>query len=385
MAALTAAGRLQPADSLALRRLLRDAFSSAPRMSDLLLAINRQFNDYYGLGDEYPEAVQKMVARANEELWWRELLAQVRRVRPTDPLLAAFAEEFDLAPVPVETTGQGSTRIGKDNLQAKIKAANPSLDIEVFRAKLGAIEVRVCRIEYPSGTPRGTGFLVGPDVVMTNFHVVEPIVKAHWKPHDVILRFDYKVQPNGVAVGAGTSHRLEANWLVDHSPYSACDLISEGPECEPEAHELDYALLRVQGAPGREPLFASDPNPVERGWIDVPSNAELAELAEPNASRALFIVQHPDGLPMQVALDTEAITGVTKPGGTRLRYTTNTAHGSSGSPCFDAQWRWIALHHSGDPKYPGPAGPARFNQGIPLAAIVKLLEQRGLRAELGRS
>jgi V8-like Glu-specific endopeptidase len=38
----------------------------------------------------------------------------------------------------------------------------------------------------------GTGFLLGADVVMTNYHVIEAVIKGQLKPYDVVLRFDYK-------------------------------------------------------------------------------------------------------------------------------------------------------------------------------------------------
>ena len=69
---------------------------------------------------------------------------------------------------------------------------------------------------------------------------------------------------------------------------------------------------------------------------------------------------------------------------TRLRYKTNTQPGSSGSPCFDASFQWIALHHSGDPMYhSGGANAPRYNQGILVSAITALLETRGKRDILG--
>jgi len=65
---------------------------------------------------------------------------------------------------------------------------------------------------------------------------------------------------------------------------------------------------------------------------------------------------------------------------TRVRHRTNTQAGSSGSPCFDRNWNLIALHHYGDAKY-GHA--PLFNQGIPIAAIRKQIEEKGLGGALG--
>jgi hypothetical protein len=91
-----------------------------------------------------------------------------------------------------------------------------------------------------------------------------------------------------------------------------------------------------------------------------------------------LIVQHPRGDPLKLALDMDSILGVNA-NATRVRYRTNTEGGSSGSPCFDATWRLIALHHYGDPAFNHP----KFNQGIPVSSIRKLLQERGKTTFLG--
>ncbi len=65
------------------------------------------------------------------------------------------------------------------------------------------------------------------------------------------------------------------------------------------------------------------------------------------------------------------------------RYRTNTDKGSSGSPCFDANWTLVALHHLGDPAY-YPENKSAFNQGIPFTAIMALLRKRHKDEEVGR-
>jgi hypothetical protein len=98
------------------------------------------------------------------------------------------------------------------------------------------------------------------------------------------------------------------------------------------------------------------------------------------AHDALFIVQHPKGDPLQLALDTDAVIGMNA-NSTRVQYGTNTLPGSSGSPCFDRDWNLVALHHSGDPDF-DPAHKAEYNEGIPFSAIRALLAQRGLEDQL---
>ena len=194
------------------------------------------------------------------------------------------------------------------------------------------------------------------------------------RPQDVVLRFDYKRRSDGVTVDEGTVYHLAADWLIHGSPPSPND--EKGGE--PSLGELDYALLRVDGEPGNDPVggpktLEKNPEAAPRGWIEIPG---VPPELRPNG--ALFILQHPKGEPLKLAIDTNAVIEV-KYEGRRVRYRTNTEPGSSGSPCFDADWNLTALHHMGDPSY----GPAQFNQGIPIAAIVQRLHDEGKEDEIG--
>jgi hypothetical protein len=374
------ATRLNGPEMGKLRDLLREAFPRH-RFEDLLLfRMDRRLDDYVSPADDYPAALRKVIQQANAALWWRDLLSEARKAVPGDPGLLEFGEQFGLSPAAVEAGGRAEAPLRGRQLELRIKAAQSTFDIGTWRRRLGEIEGRVCRIEYPEGEWQGTGFLVGPDVVLTNYHVVEPFIEGGvaGDASAVVVRFDYKVTEDGVTVQAGTPYGLAGDWLADFSPHSEQDL-SDEPSADPALSELDYALLRVDGEPGGDPVGGAtqDPDPVPRGWITAPATAyDFA------AQRALYIVQHPDGLPMQVALDTEAVIGLNA-NGTRVRYTTTTEPGSSGSPCFGPDWQWVAVHHGGDPKYwSGVKGyKPTFNEGIPVPAIRGLLTERG-KAEL---
>jgi hypothetical protein len=229
------------------------------------------------------------------------------------------------------------------------------------------------------GPGSGTGFLVGPSAVITNFHVLKKVIEGKLKPSNVALRFDYKRTEDGSTISPGTVFRLaEPNWLIDHSPYSDIDLMEEPGTLVPEPDHLDYALVRVEGTPGELPVNhtkAEDGAPA-RGFIKVPDAA--VNLA---ADAPILIAQHPDGLPMKLAIDTKGVEGFNA-NRTRIHYRTNTDGGSSGSPCFDIEWNLVALHHSGDPKADPPA-LARWNRGIPFDAIAAQIRSRGHGALLG--
>jgi V8-like Glu-specific endopeptidase len=223
---------------------------------------------------------------------------------------------------------------------------------------LGEAEVRVCRVE--TSTSFGTGFLVGPNLVMTNYHVVADVLEDRQSVRDVVFRFDYRLLADGTTLNPGTEFRLhDSAWRVDDSPYSP-----EGPD------ELDYALLRLDDSPGTMPINFNEPGGQARGWFNVPTNSVCLKPGDP-----LHILQHPDARPLELALDTEAIIGISA-NRTRVRYRTNTQRGSSGSPCFDAEWNLVALHHGGDPSYGDLSEKGDWNQGVLFDVIVRRLNEQ---------
>jgi hypothetical protein len=276
---------------------------------------------------------------ANSEGWEIDLVDAARASNPRHRGLLAVAQGLGLAPsLPAQ-------------LEAWVDSRNQIHDGARWYQRLGEAFARVCRIELDD-RPRGTGFLVGPDLVLTNQHVVAP---AHAR---IVARFDYRS-----TAGRGVSEGLALRVInvIDQSPPSLHDGEPDA-EVEPTGDELDYALLRLERALGNEPIGArAEPAAPSRGWF-APSHTPLA------AGSALFIVQHPQGSPISLAFDTRGILGTNR-SGTRVRYRTNTEPGSSGSPCFDQDWNLIALHHLGDAAWLA----ARFNQGIPIAMIAARL------------
>ena len=178
---------------------------------------------------------------------------------------------------------------------------------------------------------------------------------------------------DGISVNNGIIYHLPAsNWLIYGSPPSKVDAILEPKSELPRVNELDFALLRVAEAPGASKL---GPNGPVRGWIEIP-----AVPYDFTSSQALFIMQHPKETPLQLVLDTAANIRVNA-NGTRVTYRTNTDGGSSGSPCFSMNWDLIALHHTGDPDW-NPSHKPVYNQGIPISAIHRLLEEKNVAGVL---
>lgn len=316
-----------------------------------------------------------------------ELVQVLGKDRPKNAKVQQAYKKYGMAvPVAVQAAGAPAAGAPTDAADGRLeKIVRPLLavpDFGLWREKMTRVEGQVCRITL-NGNAQGTGFLVGPDAILTNYHVMEPVLTKRVPPAAVECQFDFKLLKDGTS--PYTPARLAADWDIDHSPYSAGERAGTPDAAPPTADELDYALVRLAEPLGDRPWARSpDPNAPVRGWVRVPDVA----LAFP-PKMAVIIAQHPDGQPMKLALDTDAIDQdkglwLNAPG-TRVRYATNTEGGSSGSPCFDFGWVLVALHHYGDPKNSG-TNLRRFgdyNQGVPIGLIRDRLTRLDKAAALG--
>lgn len=362
--------------------VLLDAFPSCSQLTQMVrFRLDKNLNAL-AMGDDLREIVFKLIGIAEAEGWTSRLIAAARESNPGNPRLLAFSQHFGLA----------STDASDQTLERVIRETNSFLDVNQWRTRLGRIEGQVCRIEIALNGGMdliyGTGFLLGSDVLITNYHVVEAVIEgtarraAGYRPwamfSDVVLRFDYKQLADSTTINPGTKYHLAEDWLIDYSPLSPLDLVPEPKGDEPHIDQLDYALLRVAEKPGLDPIGQNpEPDASPRGWVEVPDRVYHFQSGTP-----LLILQHPKGAPLKLAFDTDAIIGLNS-NRTRLTYRTNTEGGSSGSPCFDVNWELVALHHAGDPEF-SSIRPATYNQGIPFSTILDLLKQRGLAGILGK-
>lgn len=342
--------------------VLRQAFTPATLERLLRFRLNKELHDYAPVNADFQQIVAAVIDKAVREWWIEDLILQARAVLPRNPGLYAFASSIGLSSVP------------SDRLERLVNAGNQFLPVVDWRVELAKLENRVCKAEVPTtaGLSSGTAFLVGRDLVMTNFHVVEALITRGTSggvedpiagPKQVRFRFDYK-SVCGRVFSEGTTYGLADDWKVDVSPNS--------DKSDPREDELDYAILRLDSMAADEEVGDSSyGGRSTRGFIQIPDRRHPFEPGSP-----IFILQHPKGTPLKLAFDTDAVQAI-NPRRTRVRYKTNTEPGSSGSPCFDQNWNLVALHHSGDPDF-NPLHAPQFNEGIPIDAIARLLTRRGL-------
>jgi hypothetical protein len=223
-------------------------------------------------------------------------------------------------------------------------------ELHLWADRLTQLGHRVCRIRAPDGVRvrSGTGWLVGPDLVLTNYHVVEHLMGKPGPGTGCTVTFGYAEGAEGRR--AGQSYTLADAWCVDHSPYSRADLAVDAGL--PSDDELDFALLRLSERAAEDPVDDGT-----RGSIDLATAG-----ATPGAGTFVFVLHHPEGEPIKISV------GETMPSKTplRLRYDADTLGGSSGGLVVDADLVPLALHHAGDPR---SDIKAQYNQGIPLTLI----------------
>lgn len=339
-----------------LGRLLDAIVSAFPTRALLALAARRALN--VGLAEDPQMIDNRIVAselfsRAEPRGEGRAFVARLLLARPDSTELASVAQELGVAP-----------RTSLDGPERAVNRLGFS-DMAGFTARMTAVQHRVGLVLAKVGVdeqPLGTCLLVGPDLVLTNCHVLADAIRHGLG--GVAVRFDHFSQSSGVVVPLARDAVVDS---LDHAPFEVER--SDDPDVVPGDEQLDYALLRLaENASQQHPNGAHE---ITRGFELLDPEGPL-----PTVGVGLIIVQHPEGRPMRVAIEGNgAVTSLR--GDVRVRYRVNTLGGSSGSPCFDHHWRLLALHHYGGPVREGASDLSAWNQGVPIRTIARRLRERG--------
>jgi V8-like Glu-specific endopeptidase len=200
---------------------------------------------------------------------------------------------------------------GELELQSFLHPDPPWQDVGFLRRAM-ARSASVCRVEV--GKTGGTGFLVAPGKVLTNYHVLRPdgMPDIQLNAKQAILRFECFTMSGGDP-SEGRVYRVAPDGILEQSPVK----------------ELDFVLLQV------EDKIVAD---------DALSPAPLADDVPPLKS-ALNLLHHPGKDTMKLSTSADGVTGVYSDRGL-IQYATKAVGGSSGSPCFNDEWKVVALHHA---------------------------------------
>lgn len=212
--------------------------------------------------------------------------------------------------------------------------ANNLLDIRFLpdgaRASRAVGQVR---LPVPGGTRLGTGFMVTAGLMMTNHHVLQSADEAGAG----ILRFDFYRRADGATTPV-IDFALRPDWFF----------VTDD--------ELDFSIVAV------ETTNRSGARAADRGWLPLIGPSGKAIVGE-----RVNIIQHPGGLPQQVAIHENRIVDFDEDW---LWYVTDTQGGSSGSPVLNDQWELAALHHAATTI----AGGKKANEGARISRIVTWLQ-----------
>lgn len=191
----------------------------------------------------------------------------------------------------------------------------------------------VGRIALPvtGGTKLGTGFMVSPQIMMTNNHVLGDVYEAG----NATLEFDFYQREDGTTAPVTRFYLQPDRFFVTDSP-------------------LDFTLVAV------EATSADGVNVRDRGWFPLIGPSGKALVGE-----RVSIIQHPNGDPQKVTLHDNKVVDIDFEDNF-LHYETDTMGGSSGSPVLNINWDLVALHH---------AAVGNSNEGIRISSIVTRLRE----------
>ena len=225
----------------------------------------------------------------------------------------------------------------------------------------------------------GTGFLVGPGILITNRHVLDQsdiggdsllsIVA------NAVAEFDVEIVPQVIAPGKTR--------LVSSTP-AVFRLAPQTLLLTDAWNALDYVLiaLEAKSIDGQHDIS-------EYGY-----NRLSADMGKTVTGEPVFIIQHPNGESKKISLLNNRMM-IRDEKSSYLYYEADTEPGSSGSPVFNRQWEVVALHHSvefaRDPEdrilakdgslWNEAMGTAAiqtmsFNEGVRVSRILKQVETK---------
>lgn len=182
-----------------------------------------------------------------------------------------------------------------------------------------------------NGHPVATGFLVGPDLLLTAAHAIG---LRPWPPTSVsglVAVFDYR---SGAASAGQAGMPIQVADFLEGSLPADDEGIAGAPQPAIPSDRLDFALLRLE----RQIGVGQGLGGVSRGWYCL----DATNYSFANAT-LLLLWGHPSGMELQHTYTVGTITS--NPNGPRVRYTTNTERGSSGCPVVEPSGRLVAMHH----------------------------------------
>jgi hypothetical protein len=210
-----------------------------------------------------------------------------------------------------------------------------------LRAADAVVHIQVPGVGAPGKA--GTGFLVAPDLMMTNHHVIADAAEA---------------------AGAEVSFFYELD--IDRREREVVTVGTAGGALPFTDPTLDVTLVRLKGPPTLKHYLPLRPVRMEQ-------------------DQRVAIIQHPGGFLKKISMQNNLVAHADD---RLVQYYTSTQGGSSGSPVLDDDFAVVAIHHSTvkdeaeDGSRVRPADPKQVeaiqwrNQGTSMIAVRDALKMR---------
>ncbi len=319
------------------RQQLRRAILSAyPEFEDLRIFVDENFGENLAAianTRRYEYTVFDLIQRAEARGWLDDLIVSLYQDTPNNPDIQQFCAPIqdyvrhrlllagETEPSP-DTRSLFETDFDWEGpkYDAELQAFLPrqlSLEADVGTLRRGILDCAnaVCKITSRDNPHQsGTGVLIAPDLVLTNYHVLTHENNADLQPIAASLCFEF---------GYISTDLTQNQQTQQFSAHSQQPVVAAS-----EIDRLDYALLRLEPSIQNEPI-----QPVSHA------------AAVPSPKTGLNLLQHPEGERMKVSLSSNGVVSSNSEKG-KVWYVNRTAGGSSGAPCFDEDWQLVALHHA---------------------------------------
>jgi V8-like Glu-specific endopeptidase len=223
---------------------------------------------------------------------------------------------------------------GTDNLaDVEEKIIGENTLKHVYTLQL-AIEAAKAVVQVKGANYLGTGFMIAPDVVMTNHHVIED--KQQAEAAEFI--FNYQLDAAG----------------------KTCEIVTVRSQRDGLFYanqELDFAVIQLENPPLS--LFGQ------------PLKLKNAQVRKGDR---VSIIQHPGGHMKKISMQNNFVQYADS---RLVQYTTSTERGSSGAPVFNDVFEVVAIHHSGGMLVEPQSGHRILrNEGISMVPIIQEINNK---------
>ena len=226
----------------------------------------------------------------------------------------------------------------RDALASGLVSEAPEEAQRAFEAQIGGRDTQPCwfltrgtenrrtvgRIHIRDAHRRvgwGTGFLVAPNLLLTNHHVLPSVETARFSR----VELDYEETFAGETLPTAIFDLSPDFLFVSH----------------PARTGMDYALVAVN------PRARLDSQRPDANLAEFGHNVLVRQEGKLVKGELIYCIHHPEGQPRSVNLRENRLTALDDPALQNLwmHYETDTERGSSGAPLYNYEWVVVGIHH----------------------------------------